>query len=697
MDILKGEYSALLNSEDIDDVELPLIKARAKGGTMILWKKCFDPFIYPVKSISPSFLPIIFCYPGVIPSIHVSLYLPTAGKDVEFAEEVVKLDNCLNEIRNAHPEAPIFIRGDANANEKDTKRQIIFRKFCNDWDLFKTKIGKPTYHHFVGEGRWDSELDVLLSSKQLLEKESLSKLHCKHEEAFITSHHDALSSVFTLPTSSPPPPEDNPLAPRISNDRVKIHWSDLGIQAYSNVISTNLARIRSNWLLTSSPSSISVLLQSTNAILSRFAKETNKFTECKVAHTKKSKKKPKYLLESEKRLCRYYKMKRKAENSHCELSLLNSLKQKHASSKRHHTRLVRLFNIQEGAKRDKKIYEILSSDPLPAYQTIKSTKQHSESLKVSKMTVGDMTYRDEFVPDGLFESIRQLKTKDNCIGDTATSSSPDYCAEYENILEICRAGAEIPQISKKRAFEILKGIRKNVNDFFSVTALHYLNAGEAGLVHFHFLLNAIITDINLAGLPELNTIHAHILYKGHGKDRTSERAYRSISTCPLLAKALDIFVRDMSIDDWNSQQADTQFQGSGSSHDLAALLLTETIQHSLNSTHLPLFAIFLDAKSAFDRVMKELLVRNLHQAGTDGHALLYLDQRLKNRITYCEYDKELMGPIKDELGLEQGGVSSSDVHKLYNNEQLDMAQKSGLGVSIRNICVSSIGLADALH
>ena len=130
---------------------------------------------------------------------------------------------------------------------------------------------------------------------------------------------------------------------------------------------------------------------------------------------------------------------------------------------------------------------------------------------------------------------------------------------------------------------------------------------------------------------------------------------------------------------------------------LAALLLTETIQHSLNSTHLPLFAIFLDAKSAFDRVMKELLVRNLHQAGTDGHALLYLDQRLKHRITYCEYDKELMGPIKDELGLEQGGVSSSDVHKLYNNEQLDMAQKSGLGVSIRNICVSSIGLADALH
>ena len=92
-------------------------------------------------------------------------------------------------------------------------------------------------------------------------------------------------------------------------------------------------------------------------------------------------------------------MKKKAENSNCELSLLNSLKPKQASCKRHHTHLVRLFNIQEGPKRDKKIHEILSSDPLPAYLTIKSTKQHSQSLKVSKMTVGDMTYRDELVPD----------------------------------------------------------------------------------------------------------------------------------------------------------------------------------------------------------------------------------------------------------------------------------------------------------
>ena len=47
------------------------------------------------------------------------------------------------------------------------------------------------------------------------------------------------------------------------------------------------------------------------------------------------------------------------------------------------------------------------------------------------------------------------------------------------------------------------------------------------------------------------------------------------------------------------------------SHELASLLLTETIQYSLNVSKKPVYAIFLDAKSAFDRVMREGLARNL--------------------------------------------------------------------------------------
>ena len=49
----------------------------------------------------------------------------------------------------------------------------------------------------------------------------------------------------------------------------------------------------------------------------------------------------------------------------------------------------------------------------------------------------------------------------------------------------------------------------------------------------------------------------------------------------------------------NEMQAETQYQGDGMSHEMAALLLTLVIHHSLKNL-MPLFVLLMDAKSAFD-------------------------------------------------------------------------------------------------
>ena len=54
----------------------------------------------------------------------------------------------------------------------------------------------------------------------------------------------------------------------------------------------------------------------------------------------------------------------------------------------------------------------------------------------------------------------------------------------------------------------------------------------------------------------------------------------------------------------------------------------------------------------------------------------------------------MMGPIKDQLGLEQGGPNSSELYKIYNNEQLTTAQESGFGTTISGHPVASVGQAD---
>jgi hypothetical protein len=233
-----------------------------------------------------------------------------------------------------------------------------------------------------------------------------------------------------------------------------------------------------------------------------------------------------------------------------------------------------------------------------------------------------------------------------------------------------------------------------VNDFFSTTANHFINAGVAGFVHFHFLLSTILKNVNFSSIDELSTAWSCILYKGHKKDRDSDRSYRNISTCPFLAKCADIYVGRLSGPGWAACQAETQFQGAGSSHELAALLLTETITYSVHVNKKAAYVLLLDAKSAFDNVVRECAMRSAYLAGTDGHALLYLDTRMASRRTFPEWDKVLMGPVSDSLGVEQGGVNSDKIYKLCNNNQLTTAQQSQLGVDCGAAVVSAIGQAD---
>jgi hypothetical protein len=276
----------------------------------------------------------------------------------------------------------------------------------------------------------------------------------------------------------------------------------------------------------------------------------------------------------------------------------------------------------------------------------------------------------------------------------STQHFQNTLSDYKNIIKICESSGDIPVISYKQATEILLSLRCEVNDFYSMTPNHFINAGKAGFEHFYFLLCSLIKNINLASLEELNTVWACILYKGHGKDKNSDRSYRTISTCPLLAKALDTYVGQLYGQGWAEVQAPTQFQGTGSSHELAALLLTEAIQYSLYTAKRPVFVLLLDAKSAFDKVVRECAIRNAYLAGTTDKALLYIDSRLANRKTFVEWDKELMGPILDKLGVEQGGKNSGEIYKLCNNVQLSTAQNSGLGLAMGDVMVSAVGQAD---
>ena len=99
----------------------------------------------------------------------------------------------------------------------------------------------------------------------------------------------------------------------------------------------------------------------------------------------------------------------------------------------------------------------------------------------------------------------------------------DKLDTYEHITKLCQDKQTVPPISIEKSTEILNSMKKNVRDIFNITALHYLNAGKAGLAHFNLLLNGIIVDVNHSSLEELNLALGLISFKGHKKDKTSDR------------------------------------------------------------------------------------------------------------------------------------------------------------------------------
>jgi hypothetical protein len=90
----------------------------------------------------------------------------------------------------------------------------------------------------------------------------------------------------------------------------------------------------------------------------------------------------------------------------------------------------------------------------------------------------------------------------------------------------------------------------------------------------------------------------------------------------LVAKALDIYLVQLYNTGWSAAQAPTQFQGDNSSHDLAALCVTEAVMHGLHINKEPVYLLLLDAQSAYDRVVIEHAVRCAYLAGTQDEGLL---------------------------------------------------------------------------
>ena len=259
-----------------------------------MWRKWLDPHVKVITTQSSSFLPIVVTLPDCLPSVHIAVYMPTHGQDTEFVSELASLKNCLDCLNETYNYPCIYIRGDANVNNKNTTRVNILTSFMDNFNLTRTNIEHRTYHHFVGEGQFDSNLDVILHSagKYIpdMVPEWVTGILCQKSIPSMHSHHDAILSCFVLPQGDTEVTTDDCItAPRLDTQRTRIIGSEEGIQEYSFLVSGQLRYIRDTWLYSQSQASMSILLQLTNHAMNSAAAVVNKsITLTTKTHAKKN-------------------------------------------------------------------------------------------------------------------------------------------------------------------------------------------------------------------------------------------------------------------------------------------------------------------------------------------------------------------------------------------------------------------------
>ena len=215
-----GTFSFLLNSEETSHPELAMDCSKAHGGTLVMWKSKLDPYIQPLPTSSPAFLPILLSIPGFSPSIHIAIYLPTSGRNPECVSALSHLDSFIEEVAAPH-ECPIYIKGDANCNPRNTERTDLFKHFCSKHNFVSIDFCHPSHHHFTGNGFSDAQLDVLLY--QPVGKnppENLYSMVCKLDNPLVESAHDIIISTCKIP-AKPPILQDiseNIVAPKVHNN-----------------------------------------------------------------------------------------------------------------------------------------------------------------------------------------------------------------------------------------------------------------------------------------------------------------------------------------------------------------------------------------------------------------------------------------------------------------------------------------------
>jgi hypothetical protein len=660
-------------SKCVDDADpiSPLHKPRGYGGTAVFWHESIDKYVQVIDDGSPRILAVLLNF-SIAPICIITSYMPARlGKCGDHDSYLAALDEVREVIQKYKYHFTVIWMGDLNGSlSRDTPldRDKALQGFVASMGLstHPSTPEVPTYYHH--SGRQSSKIDHFMFLKD--QPVILMDVSINTRSPINTSTHDAIMAKvkvqglshmhLQLSGKCMPPTKDTQ-----GTKRGRVNWLKVNIQKYRELVQERLEILGS---ISKVPQPPEVTVDRISEILTSSAYECSPTSRPKPT-TKKQLWNP--TISHSMKVSKSIYAQWKAAGQQKDTALHMQMKAAKCS--------LRQAQRQAAADvRRRKFEDIMEASE---YDQAKFFKLIKKQRTIKHKTPTHMEFSGQDLSD---DSI--LPAWANYFEQLATpTESGEAENEFENSIELQllliediegQSGVQFPEITPDEIQKAIAQLKNNkAPDELGVTSEHLKLAGtSAGLAEsLAESLNHIVARKRNPATFSSGLVHP---VPKKGKDPKLPDSYRRITITSLLGKILEkiTLVKQKEVLSTTQNPLQRGFTERASSTN-AALLLTEAILEAKDAK-IPLFITLLDASKAFDVVWHSSMLVKLYEQGVSGDVWSLVADSYKHMTSRVKWQGETSRTIREQQGIRQGGLQSTEHFKARSNPLLDVLSNS---------------------
>ena len=223
-----------------------------------------------------------------------------------------------------------------------------------------------------------------------------------------------------------------------------------------------------------------------------------------------------------------------------------------------------------------------------------------------------------------------------------------------------------------------------------VTAEHFKLASGRVFVLLSLCLNAMFVHNHIP--VDCTKVALVPIPKSKGADLTCRWNYRPIALASVVSKVIERVLISSSEDSLVSSDHQFGFKANHSTE--SCIFVLKQVVDYYNRHGSPVFACFLDASKAYDRVNHDVLFRKLALRKCPSYVIRLLANWYGKQESSVRWDTSRSDMFRVSNGVRQGGVMSPLLYNVYIDELNRVLSRSQSGCTIEGRMINNISYAD---